>query len=234
LEDLNALEVGFGIDSDELDVRFGSHAESWSVHVPLEGGFSGGEDLTLATDNERPLAVGHPKRLGLELWPVADGNAGLFREPSAAVVLFRRGLGRLVLVAAPHAFQNLHVVEADNALLFARLIEHLQAGKDNPPRPLFDESAAHRDDHRTWVTALFVPPLLPATLAVLFAISLWAWSFSARRSFPLDRRLARRPAPAERARALASLVVRARHPGWLTSTSKEPPPETSTADSNHE
>jgi len=230
-DELEFLREGLGLEHSEVDLSFGESGRDWAIDVPLGGGLSGGEELALETHNESLLEIGVQPGSGVQIWSAArgDGTGGSLATTAAAVIV-PRGAGRLVLLGAPSAFENKLLVEADNGLFFVRLIEALEASKESRPRLDFDQAAVTRLEDRSWVVALFQLPLLPATLSVLFAVCLGAWSLSARRSFPLDRRLARRPPPSERARAVAGLVGRAGHPEWLTTDQ----PQVSTDTPNHD
>jgi len=191
------------------------------VTLPSAQGQFSSFPLKLHADDEPLLEVTTFRRRSepFVTWPAETSEDD--GEPVLAVVL-PRGLGRIVALAVPSAFQNQLLPEADNALFFVRLIEYLQAGKVSPPVPTFDQYAVLDATHDSWVRVLFQPPALMTTLIVLLVLGVWAWSLSARHSFPIDRRLARRPPPAERARALASLMVRAGHPEWIDSSPMPP------------
>jgi len=214
-DDLNFLWDGLGVDDDIMDLSLGDRESDWQVRAPIAGGFSGGEDLTLQTDSVRFLTLGRKQTNKVESFPLVAGSVSKLGGVPVAVAIAPWGAGRLIALGAPRSFENELLVEADNALLFTRLIEYLQAGQDKPARPLFDQSSMLLGNEESWVGLLFKMPLVPATLAIILGLCFWAWSFSARRSFPLDRRLARRPPPSQRARALAGIASRAGHPEWL-------------------
>lgn len=233
-EELHFLRESVDLSDPDIDVDFGSYHHRFDVVVP------GSETHHMVSDPQRLLDVTTIRsgRERVELWraePTLEGFGAKdeFGDDEDAVfaAIVRHGLGRVVVVAVPSAFQNQLLPVLDNGLVFVRLIEHLQAGKPSPRVPTFDQYVIVGAKQTSWVGALFRPPLLPATLAVLLVLLAWAWSVSARRSFPLDRRLARRPPPAERARALAGLMSRARHPEWLEPRADPQPTTPEHADS---
>lgn len=214
--DLEFLKEGLSYDEGELDLGLGERSRRWELAGPK------GSEFELVTDFD-PLLL-HSRELppGTGVFgPQPSASAGLGETASAALSM-PWGKGQLVVLGGPSAFQNKLLVEADNALVFVRLLEFLGQAPGHSSRILFDQSPLLQDQERSWVGLLFHMPLLPATLAVILGLCFWAWSFSARRSFPLDRRQSRRPPPAERARALAGLVSRAGHPDWLETPSDGP------------
>ena len=139
---------------------------------------------------------------GLDVDPLPGWSDHVEGEPSLAVAL-STGAGRVVLLSEDAFATNALLPEGDHALVLVRLIEHL--GR----RTWFDQTMLPSVTG-SWLGYLLRPPLWPLTLAALVLGALAAWRSAPRRGFPLEERIDEDPAPLERARGRAGLLVRAR------------------------
>lgn len=159
------------------------------------------------------LDVAEPSRLdelgpGIVAESLANDPAG---EP--LVVEVPVGRGGLVLLASDSFLDNDALRDADHARLLVRLVE----GLDRGGRLLFDESALGLARPESRVALAFTPDTRLLSLHALALLLAAVWLLAWPREFPRDPVPHAAVAPVARARAQASLALRAGHPETLAS-----------------
>jgi hypothetical protein len=133
----------------------------------------------------------------------SENEAGEAAEVLAAMV--PAGSGQVVLLGEDSILANGRIGEHDHGLLAVRLTEEFARGS----RVLFDEYALGLWRPRTTTTILTSPKLLLFTLQIGILLLLALWGAAWVREFPRDPPPLEGASPLLRARALASLLVRA-------------------------
>jgi len=159
--------------------------------------------------------------LSLE-WPAADpltelarshGLEPCFEDASGRVLALELPMkqGRVVLLAWDGFLDNERLAEADAATLLVRLVERLA-----PRGPiLFDEYALGGWKPRSELEVAFGPQLGVLSVQLLLLLACFAWRHTWVREFPRDPPAHAALTPLARARAIASLHLRARRPDQL-------------------
>ncbi|MFN0007346.1 MAG: DUF4350 domain-containing protein [Planctomycetota bacterium] len=161
-----------------------------------------GEELEVTLEEGGVLVPPSPDSSGEALW--WGGTLSTEGEEVLATMV-PVGSGQLVLLGDDSFLSNEKLGEHDHALFAVRLAEEFSRGG----RILFDEYALGLWRPRTAMTLLASPELLLATLQVAALLLLALWSSAWVREFPRDPRTLEAASPLLRARALASLLVRA-------------------------
>ncbi len=159
--------------------------------------------------------------LSLE-WPAADplselaraeGLEACFEDESGRVLALALPLeqGRVVLLAWDGFLDNERLAEADAATLLVRLVERLAPGG----AILFDESVFGGWQPRSALEVAFGSQLGVLSVQLLLLLTCFAWRHTGVREFPRDPPPRAALTPLARARAIASLHLRARRPDQL-------------------
>jgi hypothetical protein len=163
---------------------------------------SRGEELEVEVEEGGVLVPPTAGSIAQDLW---WGGTESSEGEEALATMIPVGSGQVVLLGDDSFLANEKIGERDHALLAVRLVEEFARGG----RVLFDEYALGLWRPRTAVGLIASPMLLLATLHIVALLLLGFWRSAWVREFPRDPPALESISPLLRARALASLLVRA-------------------------